>query len=37
MTSPAATTVPGCALPCTPGGTANLVGLGGAMNALGGS
>ncbi len=29
--------VPNCPAPCTPGGTANMVGLGGAMNALGGS
>jgi hypothetical protein len=29
--------LPGCAAPCTPGGTSTLVGLGGAMNALGGS
>ncbi len=33
--SPLANSVPGCPAPCTPGGTANLVGLGGAMNALG--
>jgi hypothetical protein len=34
--SPMANSVPGCPAPCTPGGTANMVGLGGAINALGG-
>jgi hypothetical protein len=30
-------TVPGCSAPCTPGGATTLVGLGGAIGALGGS